>query len=292
MKRNLFLPLFASILVLAGVSFAQQGPSRGVPAPGPLSVVTGSVVSFTAAAGQGTSLVIDREGTNLALGLGPLWFLQKSGFAAAAGNAVEATVFACPECSSGYAVVSVKNLTNGTSVTLRDETGSPLWIAGRAGSNPAGGPANGAGYGSRAGRGNGPGTGPGAGPGNGPANGERRGFGNGQGPGDCDGTGADMTQLRPFAGKVKSFEGGPSVGRPLLVVETAEGDHTFVVGPYRAILDAGFEFVAGADVSLTAAPTVNQEWVVVSIKDLATGVEIQLRDEKGLPLIGRCAGRC
>jgi hypothetical protein len=292
MKRNLFLSLFASILVLAGVSFAQQGPSRAVPAPGPLSVVTGSVVSFTAAAGQGTSLVIDREGTSLALGVGPLWFLQKSGFAAAAGNLVEATVFACPQCSSGHAVVSVKNLTNGTSVTLRNDAGSPLWIAGPGGSTPAGGgPSNGSGYGSPMGRANGPGNGPGAGPGSGPASGPRHGFGNRAGYGDCDGTGPDMAQLQTFAGKVKSFEAVPGAGRPLLVLETAEGERTFVVAPYRAIRDAGFELVAGAELSLTAAPSVNQEWVVVTIKDVATGVEIQLRDANGLPLVG-CAGRC
>jgi hypothetical protein len=269
MKRNLFFISIVVAIIIAGAAFAQQERNRGgsgTPPSGPQSVLTGTVVSFTASAGSGMpALVIQQNGANVTLVLGPFWFLQNAKFAAAAGDTVEATVITCADCPNGYAVVAVKNFTNGTSVTLRDSEGLPLWIS----NGPQGG-GNGCDM-----RGN-------RVPGSGLAN---RLFGT------CNGEGPDMTKRETFSGQVKSFAGGPGVGRPTLVLATAEGDKTFIVGPYRVIRDSGMEFEAGAALTLTAAPSANGEWVAITIKDDATGAELTLRDATTGRPSGGCRGR-
>ena len=265
MKRNLFFTLFAIALIVAGAAVAQQhGGPGGTPPAGPQSVISGPVVSFSAGAGQGMpSLVIQQAGGNVTLVLGPFWFLQNAQFTAAVGDSIEATVMSCSDCPNGYAVIAVRNATNGTSVTLRNSDGLPLWTS------------------QRTGRGMAPGFG-----GRGPGNGAGRGPSNG-----CNGSGPDMTQVATFSGTVKSFEGGPGVGRPTLVLQTVEGDRTFIVAPYRVVLASGLEFIDGAAITLTAAPNVNGEWVVITIRDSATGAELVLRDaQTGRPIGGR--GHC
>ncbi len=270
MKRKLFFTLFAIVLVVTGAAFAQQQRNRtgtGTLPAGPQSVLVGTVVSFTAGAGQGTpTLAVRTASADVALLLGPFWFLQNAQFTAAAGDNVEATVIACADCPNGYAVVAIKNLTNGSSVTLRNADGLPLWLNGQ---QPGG-------RGPGMGRGMGPGNGSGPGHGNGPANGL------------CDGSGPDMTQQATISGSVKSFAGGAGAGRPTLVLETTAGDRTFIVAPYRAIRDAGLQFAPGAKFTITAAPTVNGEWVVIRLTDDATGAELVLRNaETGFPIGGR-----
>lgn len=261
MKRNLFLTLIAVLLIVAAGAFAQQqrgpgGPGSGTPPSGPQSVISGTVVSFSAGAAQGMpSLVIAQNGSNVTLVLGPYWFLQNAKFSAAAGDLVEATVVSCSDCPNGFAVIAVKNITNGSAITLRNSDGLPLWTSGQQ---------------------RGPGRGRGStGPGN----------------GNCNGTGPDMTQVETFTGTVKSFEGGPGVGRPTLVLNVAGGERTFIVSPYRAIVQSGLEFLPGATFTITAAPNVNQEWVVITLKDPATGAELVLRDpQTGLPTSGGRGG--
>lgn len=267
MKRTLLL-LFAIAVIVAGATFAQQRNRAGTPPSGPQSVISGTVVSFTAGAGQGMpSLVVRQSGADVTLVLGPFWFLQNAEFAAAAGDAVEVTVMACTDCPSGFAVIAVKNVTNGSLVTLRNADGLPLW-------NPDGS-GNGSGPGSR-----GPRYGSGPGFGNGP--------GHGPGYGDCNADGPDMTRLATFTGTVKSFAGGAGAGRPTLVLAIGETERTFLVAPYRVVLDAGMQFAAGASFTLTAAPNVNEEWVVITLKDHATGAELVLRDaQTGVPIGGR-----
>lgn len=259
MKRKLLF-LFAIVVIVAGAAFAQQQRNRsGTPPSGPQSVIAGTVVSFTAGAGQGMpSLVVRQSGADVTLVLGPFWFLQNAKFAAAAGDAVEVMVMTCAECPNGYAVIAVKNISNGSTVALRNSEGLPLWNSGRGAS--------------RHGRGPGPGNGP----------------GNGPGSGNCNGTGPDMTQLATFTGTVKAFTGGAGAGRPTLLLLVGETERTFLVAPYRVVLDSGMQFTAGETLTLTAAPNVNQEWVVVTLKDHATGAELVLRDaQTGLPIGGR-----
>jgi hypothetical protein len=260
MKRNLIIVLAVS-LAIVGALFAQQRgpanpPGNGNPPAGPQSTISGTVVEFTAGAGLGMpTLVVKSGSTDTALVLGSYRVLQAAGFSAKAGDLVEATVIACADCPTGFAVISIKNLTNGTAVTLRNADGTPL----------ANGPMRG---GKQRGAGRGQGMGPG--------------FGNQ----DC--TGPDMAKAETVNGAIKSFSGGPGVGRPTLVVTTAAGDRTFMVSPYRAIIEAGYEFKAGAAVTIVAAPGAEGEWVVISLKDDATGATLVLRDgTTGQPIGGR-----
>lgn len=269
MKRNLFFISIAVAVIIAGAAFAQQERNRGgsgTPPSGPQSVINGTVVSFTAGTGAGMpTLVIQQNGTNVTLALGPYWFLQNANFTAAAGDVVEATVIACSECPNGYAVVAVKDITSGASVTLRDSQGIPLWISN-------GEQGEGSSCGMRGGHV----------PGSGLVN---RLFGT------CNGNGPDMSKRETFSGQVKSFEGGPGVGRPTLVLATAGGDKTFIVGPYRIIRDSGMQFATGAALTLTAAPGEDGEWVALTIKDNATGVVLTLRDSATGRPSGGCGGR-
>ena len=260
MKRNILFSIAAVfILIMASVAVAQQGqnrrgPGTATPPAGPQSVIAGNVVSFTAAVGAGMpALIVDQAGKQITLVLGPFWFLQNSKFTAAAGESIEATVIACTECDHDFAVVSVKNLTNGTSVLLRNEDGLPLWQ-----SNANGGRMGNGSFRGRRGAG--------------------LGAGMGAGLGSCDRSGPDMARVATFNGTVASFTGGPGVGRPTLVLNTGAGAQEFLVAPYHAVLEAGLEFVPGASFTVTAAPNEDNEWVVLTLKDNATGAELVLRD--------------
>lgn len=267
MKRTILFPLIA-VLVIATAAFAQQygrGSGSGTPPSGTPTVVTGTVVTFTSAAGAGMpSLVVDQNGAPVTFVLGPFWFLQNAKFSATAGDRVELTVLSCASCPNGNAVVAVKNLTNGSSATLRNSDGVPLWQSKGSQRGPGGG-----------------------------MNGQQGQYGAGSRGGSCNGTAPDMTQLTSFSGKVASFTGGARAGRPTLVLVTAQGERTFLVAPYRIVMDAGYEFVAGASITLTAVPNANGEWVVVSLHDDATGADLVLRDaQTGLPVGGGGRGHC
>lgn len=285
MKHRRLVLLMAAFIVLAGLASAQthyRARSVGVAPSGPASVISGVVVSFTASAGHGMpTLVVRQASADVTLVLGPFWFLQEGKFAATAGDVVDVNVLGCSACASGYAVVSVKNLTNGTAITLRNADGLVLWSsAARSGfGNGAGSPGNGNGPGSGPAPGFGPGSGygPGAGSGRGP------GFGSGQHL--CGETPAlDMTKVATVTGTIKSFTGGIGTGRPTLTLTTANGDSTFLVSPFRIAYDAGFEFVTGAALTVTAAPNANGDLLVITITDHATGAVLVLRDENGLPI--------
>jgi hypothetical protein len=254
MKRLTWI--IATVVVAAVINAQQRGPQRpGTPPAGPQSTVSGTVVQFTAGAGIGMpTLVIRTNGTDVSLILGPYRILLDAGFSASPGDLVEATVINCSECAHGLAVIAVKNITNGTSAILRDSDGTPRWNGG-----PRGG-----------GRGQ-----------HGPAFGSRN--------QNC--IPPDMTRIETFPGTVVSFAGGPGVGRPTLVLATAGGERSVLVSPYHAIIEAGFEFVAGATLTVTAVPDSQGQWVVIELKDTATGTTLQLRDSAtGLPIGGRTCG--
>ena len=239
--------------------------------------VQGEVVSFQAGYGQGTPELVVREGNGneATFVLGPFRYLEANGFVAQAGDRVEITGYACPNCENGVAVAQVKNLTRGLTLVLRNADGTPLWIA-FAGQNPR----------LHIGRGTpGPGTGTGLGVGPG------QGVGVGQhvGSGLCAGDGPDLSRTTTFAGSVVSFTGGPGVGLPTLVMTTANGEVSIVLSPYRALVQADYAPAAGSQVEVKAAPVTldaQEHWVALTIKDVATGLEVVLRNaETGLPLV-------
>lgn len=276
MRKPVIVLVSILLIVIAVGAFAQNRRGAGTPPAagaqptfGPAQSITGSVVSFSASAGSLMPLLVVDDGAQKSFVLGPYWFLAESKFAAAAGDRVTVVSLTCSECPNGNAVVSVTNLSNGTAVTLRDSSGLPLWKA-----------APGFGSGNRSG--NGPGNGQGQGMGRG---------GRGMGNGDCNGVLPDVTRAASFEGTIVSLTGGPGVGHPELTVATASGNKTFVPAPYRVALDAGYTFTAGAKVTLTAAPVTHddeEEWVIVTLHDVASGLDLLFRNADGSPQSGPC----
>lgn len=262
MKKILSVFVVATLAVASAV--AQQ--RRGVPQVDPSQpvTITGGVVSFQAGVGQGTPTLVVKEasGSERALVLGPYRFLQSQGFTAQAGDQVEALAYPCTSCPGGLAVAQVKNLTRGVTLRLRDSEGRPLWMG-----------ANGKGTSGNSSRAN-------------------RGF-RGAGPGAMNGTcnGPDMSRLTTYTGTVKSFTGGFRQGMPALTLDTASGVVTIILSPFRVLAQADYLPAEGAQLQVVAAPVTwedGEHWVAISLKDLASGLELQFRDPAtGLALGGR-----
>jgi hypothetical protein len=276
-------------LVLAGPLAAQQVRGGAGDGTGPrvdtskAFTVQGEVVSFQAAPGQAMPQLTVREasGNETVFVLGPFRYLQAQNFAAQAGDRAEVNGWACSGCEQGAVVAQVKNVTRGLTLVLRNAEGTPVWtgpagqgvrrhLAGRA-----------AGVGAAQGLGMGAGQGTGA---------TQRG-----GRQLCAGGGPDLSRTATFTGAVVSFAGGFGEGFPTLVMSSAQGDVAIVVSPYRALMQAGYTPVAGAQVVVKAAPVSldgHDHWVALAIKDVATGLEVVLRDPAtGLPLVMGRGGR-
>jgi hypothetical protein len=268
-------------LSFAGAGWAQLGRGGG---SGPrvdtskTVTVQGDVVSFQAGLGQGMPELVVREanGNETSFVLGPFRYLESQGFVAQAGDRVEINGYVCPSCESGVAVAQVKNLTRGLTVVLRNADGTPVWIA-FAGQNPR--RHIGAGTVTGQGTGSAQGMGPGHGTGATPHHGRQL----------CGGDGPDLSRTKSLTGSVVSFTGGPGEGLPTLVLAAAQGDVSIVLSPYRALGYAGYTPAVGAQVEVKAAPVTlggQEHWVALTIKDLASGLEIVFRDaETGLPVI-------
>ena len=178
------------------------------------------------------------------------------------------------------AVTQVKNVTRDRTLVLRNLDGTPVWIGAK---------------GSGVRRHLGAGT---TGAGNGTATGATGGQGVGKGPGGgtmrqggrhlCDGGGPDLAEAATYSGVVKSFAGGAGAGYPTLILTISGGDMSILLSPYRALLQAGYIPTAGAQVEVKAAPvTVDgvEHWVALTVTDVASGLQIVLRDpETGLPI--------
>lgn len=291
MKRTAVVLVIMALM--GGTALAQRGPGKGNhDGTGPNAqlgqalTVAGTVISFAATTGEGQpTLVVGGSAGNHTFVLGPYRVIAAQGFAAETGDQVEVQGFECTACPSGVAVAKVSNVTKGVLLMLRNADGTPAW---------QGGPGRNRGYGQgrRGQRGEGgngstegcTGTGPGTvGNAHSSAGGAR----------SCRGEGPDMTRVTLFAGPIESFTGGFHEGRPTLVVSTAAGDRAIMLSPFRALHRAGYTPVPRTDVEVVAAPiTVDgaEEWVAVSVKDVAAGLVLQLRDATtGLPI--GCRGR-
>ena len=83
--------------------------------------ISGTVVSVD------HGLVLQTEDSDVAVGLGPTWYREDTGFALDIGDAVVVTGFyEGEELEAG----SIENVSTGDTLYMRDETGRPLW-AGR-----------------------------------------------------------------------------------------------------------------------------------------------------------------
>lgn len=164
MKRTLIALALAAFATFPLV--AQQGPGygrgagAGVAATSKVDVtkpstVIGDVVSLKGGPGFGTpTLTVRVGGQEEAYVLGAYRYLTAQKFAPVAGDAVRLLLYACVECPQGSVVAEVENLTQKTTLKLRNADGTPVF-AGRMGGR-------GAGAGCCGGNGSGPmdGTGP------------------------------------------------------------------------------------------------------------------------------------
>ena len=325
---TLHLALVLSLLAVPAV--AQPGPGPAID-PSQAFPVAGEVTAFTAAFGSGMPMltVDDPALGSVEIGLGPLWFIQEAGFSAAVGDSVEALVVSCDICAAGTVALWVDNLTNETSVLLRDDDGIPLWIQGNGTGGGRGfcaqqrdtvqsqaGAQHGSGQGGQGGQarhgsgatnqgsgnqGGGPndkgphgdpgsGSGPGNGPGNGPA---------GRGPvtpgGQCEWTGPDMTQATTVTGAVLSLEVGFHSARPSVVLDVAGDEVEILLMPYAPLAAAGFLIQTGMTLEITYAPWMvfggEEALVALAVTDPASGLTVQLRDpETGYPVTGGGGG--
>lgn len=273
-------------LVLATAGLAGQNRGGAKDGTGPLIdtsnllVFQGTVVQLVAGLGQGMPELelTTTSGQTLSFALGPYWFLQASGFVAEAGDTAEVSAYACTTCESGYAVAKVVNQTKALTLILRADDGTPLWAA--QGSKTARRQLGRAGTGGNSdpGQHGQPGTGePGKGPGQ---------------PGGCEACEQpDLGQVSTFAGTVASVEATAGDGTPTVTLATSAGDVTFLISPYSILQRAGFALTVGQALEITAAPVEHngvETWLVLVIKDTATGLTVVLRDPStGLPPVGR-----
>lgn len=84
--------------------------------------LNGSVIELT-----GDELTVQTEEGSFAVHLGPEWYWESEGITLQSGDQVDVAGFYEGDAFEG---VEIKNLTTQETVTLRDETGRPLW-AGR-----------------------------------------------------------------------------------------------------------------------------------------------------------------
>lgn len=245
------------MVVVAGTAFAQRGRVGGGTPQVDTSkavVVQGVVTAFEGGVGLGqpTLSVKADDGKDYAFILGPYRYLQKEGFAAAAGDQVRVTAYPCAQCPSGLAPAQVVNLSRNLTLDLRGADGVPLWMQ----------PQAGGGY-----RGS-----------------QQGGLRQGSGTGVCTGQGLNLAQAQTFEGTVKAFTGGAGQKNPVLTLDSAAGTVEIVLSPYRALAKAGYTPTVGSTVRVTAAPCVEDgRWVALSLQDLASGLVIRLRNDAGQP---------
>ena len=281
MKRSRITLTVLSIMVLA-VGFAAA--QNGTPAADPSAAfeASGTVISFTAGSRSGMpQLVLDDPALGiLEIGLGPAWYLQREGFAASPGDQVDLLAYPCPTCSADAVAAWINNISNGTSVELRDETGRPLWIGAARGEKGG----TGQGSGEQAGEGGG---------GSMNGGGDHDNSGNG-GTGQNGAGGLAMDQVETVTGVVVSFPSEPGVGNPIMELSVEGQTLEILVSPFSVVYAAGLTVEPGTELTVTFAPTIDDPAVLVTIAiiDPVTGLTIQLRDpETGFPMTGQRRGR-
>lgn len=273
-------------LAVAGSGFAGNGQRGARDGSGPLIAtaetvtVEGVVVQFLAGPGSGMPelQVEDPAGVVHTFILGPFWYLTEQGFTAQPGDAVIVTAYPCALCDTGFAVASVVNVTVGVTLTLRDESGLPIWPHLQAAQPTAGSRANGN-----------------QGQSSGKTGSVRPVIRSSGGSGTGDHLVPDLDRMTTFAGTVVSTSIVAGAGAGTLVLATSAGDVSFLLSPVFVLIRAGFDPAVGDALTVNAAPVTidGQEiWLAITITDDASGLELVLRDPAtGLPVGGQRSGR-
>jgi len=274
MKQRVVLQVLVGI-TLAVATAAAQGVGQPAVDPSGAITISGPVLSFVAVAGTGhpAMTVNDASRGSTSFVLGPFRYLESVSFSAATGDQVEAVLYPCPLCTSGWVAARVDNLSNGSSAVLRGADGMPLWNAGGMGQGGGRGAAR---------RANGR---------TGPAGMSSAGVARlGTRARACGGNGLDMSAVATASGTVAAFSGGPGQGTPTLTLHTADGDLDLMVSPYRTLAAADLSLDNGRALKVAYAPVAGTDGEVLaalSVTDSATGVSVQLRDSTtGMPLAG------
>lgn len=133
MKRALVFTL--TLAALAAPALAQNG-KPGAPAPRAASSIdvtkpstfVGDVVALKGGPGLGQPTLLVMVGSKEeSFVLGPYRWLSAQKFAPVAGDAVRILVYACDACPQGFAVAEVENLTQKTTLKLRNADGTPVF---------------------------------------------------------------------------------------------------------------------------------------------------------------------
>jgi hypothetical protein len=143
-KSTGVLSFFFAALLIAGGSLAQGGPAPGGPGPGwgdrpydpkTVETVRGEVVSVAqvpgkgggqAAGGYGVHLTLKSDKEEIAVHLGPGWFLEQNSFEIAPTDQIEVrgsrtTVDGAP------AIIAAEVKKGEQSLQLRNQAGVPAW---------------------------------------------------------------------------------------------------------------------------------------------------------------------
>lgn len=278
MKRLTISLIVAGCVIAAATVAAAPGAD-----PNQAFEVSGIVLAVSSGSGSGMPMITvdDASLGQIDVALGPVWYLQASGFSAVEGDSVHLLAYECSTCAAPAVAAWVENLTNSTSVELRDDDGHPLWVKRQNQRAGSGRPGQGQGSG---GGGNGD---PGSGSGGGGGSGQPGGSGSGSGSGPNNGSGLDMSLAETVSGTVESMSGHAGAGEPVLALDVSGEILEITLSPYQPIAAAGLVIEPGILLTVTFAPTQCDEphLVAISIVDDATGVLIQLRDpETGFPM--------
>jgi hypothetical protein len=237
----------------AGGSVERQYPNYESE-PEAWALYEGTVVQSQA---EGDELVLRTiDGEEIVVGAGP-GYMEAQGFALQAGEQVQIEGY----WEDGeFKAARVTRLSDGQSLTLRDEVGRPAWAGGGQRATELQATA------SQASRGQGAGQG------------GYSGEGNSQAPGDGTGTGqAQVEAWLTLDGKVVSVDSAA------LVVLTTDGQELLIDGrTWRFAQEQGFWASAGDAVKLLGFYE-DGEFEVGEISDTASGQRVLIRDETGRP---------
>jgi len=110
---------------------------------------------------------------------------------------------------------------------------------------------------------------------------QNRGYGYGPGIGQ---PALDLANQVLVEGTIESVDMVPGRGQPTItILKNDGGSATFLVGPYRELRNAAFSLRPGDQVSVTGYPSLvhTGSLVAAQIRNLTTGEELQLRDDRG-----------
>jgi len=246
MKRT-FSQIFVAGLAAAICMFAQGGPAASGLGPVDMaqqSTVDGDIVSLQIGYGTRTpSFTVDGKVIRLA----PVWYFLDNDFELSPGEAVRVVV--APAIDKSLHAVAIVKTATGTKLTLRSETGTPLWIGG-------------AGLGARPGSGQ-----------------QQQNATPARGGAPC----IDPLSARTMTGVVEELTAGYGVQYPSLILVAADVRIAIKLGPERVIQQSGIDFSEGVTLTIQyATSTCTEDRVAMTITD-AEGKKLVLRTETGAP---------